>query len=335
MPHNKPGSWRGSRSLSGVGLGQELPVRYPSAICSGPMYSATETDEPELPTGSQLAWPTLEAIRELGGSATVTEIVETVIEQEGFDEDLQAVLRPDGVTTELYHRLAAARTYLRAAGAIESSQRGVWAITEKGRGMSEADMQGLSGVYQRQLAERRRQSGQADAQVTDTPTPEEADSEAGAEAGEDWREQLLRVLLELEPAAFERLTLRLLREAGFINTAVTGRPGDGGIDGLGVYRLSLVSFPVFFQCKRYRGSVGSSAVRDFRGAMAGRGDKGLLITTGNFTSDARSEATRAGAPPIDLIDGDRFCDLLKEFGLGLGVQTVEAVTVDEEFFRDV
>ena len=73
---------------------------------------------------------------------------------------------------------------------------------------------------------------------------------------------------------FERLARRLLREADFDSANVTGQSGDGGIDGLGVYRLGLVSFPVFFQCKRYQGSVGPSAVRDFRGAMAGRGDKG-------------------------------------------------------------
>lgn len=118
---------------------------------------------------------------------------------------------------------------------------------------------------------------------------------------------------------------------------MTGRTGDGGIDGLGVYRMSLVSFPVFFQCKRYKGSVGSAAVRDFRGAMAGRGDKGLLITTGTFTSEARAEATRDGAPPIDLIDGNRLCDLLKEYDLGVKttVRQVEDITVDTEFFTDI
>ena len=85
--------------------------------------------------------------------------------------------------------------------------------------------------------------------------------------------------MNMRPDAFERLARRLLREADFDSVKVTGQSGDGGIDGHGVYRLGLMSFPVFFQCKRYRGSVGAGAVRDFRGAMAGRGDKGLLITT--------------------------------------------------------
>src|SRR5438046_8254026 len=104
----------------------------------------------------------------------------------------------------------------------------------------------------------------------------------------------------MPPHAFERLAQRLLRKSGFSSARVTGRSGDGGIDGLGVYQISLLSFPAFFQCKRYKGSVGPGAVRDFRGAMAGRGDKGLLITTGTFTNDARAEAQRGGASPIDL-----------------------------------
>jgi restriction system protein len=153
----------------------------------------------------------------------------------------------------------------------------------------------------------------------------------------DWKDQLIERLLAMPPDAFERLARRLLREAGFVSATVTGRGGDGGIDGIGVYRLSLLSFPVFFQCKRYRGSVRASAVRDFRGAMAGRGDKGLLITTGSYTREAKDEATRDGAPPIDLIDGDRLCDLLKEQGLGVKVttRTIEDVGIEGAFFSDI
>ena len=137
--------------------------------------------------------------------------------------------------------------------------------------------------------------------------------------------------------AFERLARRLLREADFDSVTVTGQSDDGGIDGVGVYRLGLVSFPVFFQCKRYRGSVAPSAVRDFRGAMAGRGDKGLLITTGSFTAEAKKEATRDGAPPVDLIDGDRLCDLLKKYDLGVRTttRTVEDVSINPAFFGEI
>ena len=153
-----------------------------------------------------------------------------------------------------------------------------------------------------------------------------------------WRDELLNALLKMDPSAFERLVQRLLRESGFIQVEVTGQSGDGGIDGKGIMRLGgLLSFHVIFQCKRYKGSVTVSQVRDFRGAMVGRADKGLLITTGNFTKDAVREATRDGAPAIDLIDGDLLIDKLKE--LELGVQTkkieVEQITIDENWFSSI
>ncbi len=157
------------------------------------------------------------------------------------------------------------------------------------------------------------------------------------EAEAKWKADLLDLLLDLPSDAFERLCQRLLREAGFISVRVTGRSGDGGIDGMGVYRMALVSFPVFFQAKRYRGSVRPGTVRDFRGAMSGRGDKGLLIITGTFTADAKQEATRDGAPPIDTIDGYRLCELLKEYSLGVATRTrtIEDVTIERTFFQEI
>jgi len=158
---------------------------------------------------------------------------------------------------------------------------------------------------------------------------EEVEEDEAEEIALSWKERLLEVLLGIEPSAFERLCQRVLRESGFIKVEVTGRSGDGGIDGTGVLRLNLLSFQVLFQSKRYRGSVGSSVVRDFRGAMVGRADKGLIITTGTFTADARKEATRDGAPAIDLVDGDGLCDLLRSLRIGVKVETVESVTVDQ------
>ena len=151
----------------------------------------------------------------------------------------------------------------------------------------------------------------------------------------DWKEQLLTVLYDMEASAFEKLTQRLLRESGFIKVEVTGQTGDGGIDGQGILRMTLISFQVFFQCKKYRGSVGASAMRDFRGAMQGRGDKGLFVTTGTFSSSARQEATRDGAPAIDLIDGDALCELLKQLKLGVRTELVEKVTIEPEVFAAI
>jgi restriction system protein len=143
------------------------------------------------------------------------------------------------------------------------------------------------------------------------------------------------VLRGLAPDAFERLAQRILREAGFIKVEVTGRSGDGGIDGIGVLRVNLLSFHVLFQCKRYQSSVGAGAIRDFRGAMVGRSDKGVIITTGTFTPDAKREATRDGAPAIDLIDGDQLCDLLKDLKLGVHTEMVQRVKLEPGWFDDL
>jgi restriction system protein len=139
--------------------------------------------------------------------------------------------------------------------------------------------------------------------------------------------------MSLPPAGFERLCQRILRESGFTQVVVTGQSGDGGIDGYGILQVNpLVSFKVLFQCKRYAKSVAPSQVRDFRGAMAGRADKGIIITTGTFTAEARREATRDGAPPVELIDGEKLIDMLEN--LELGLKAVTTYQVESSFFAE-
>lgn len=282
-----------------------------------------------VPRYAELLWPTLVAVRTLGGSGSNNEIAEAVLEREDFSVDQQQVLHGDGPQTEIEYRLAWARTWLKFMGLLTNSSRGVWSLTDRGRAVTSDEVPSL---HRETVLERRAR------RASRTAASDETEDEASTDGGDgDWRQRLLGVLMDMSPGGFERLAQRLLREADSISVSVTGRSGDGGIDGLGVYRMSLISFPVFFQCKRYRGSVGAGAVRDFRGAMAGRGDEGLLITTGTFTADARSEATRDGAPPVDLIDGERLCDLLKAYALGVKteVRQVEDVMVDADFFNGV
>lgn len=69
--------------------------------------------------------------------------------------------------------------------------------------------------------------------------------------------------------------------------------------------------------------------------MMGRTDKGLIITTGTFSPDARREATRDGAPPIDLIDGEALCDKLKELNLGVATRMVEEIVIKPEWFDQI
>ncbi|MDY0059893.1 MAG: Mrr restriction system protein [Myxococcota bacterium] len=271
------------------------------------------------PTFDKMIWPTLQALREAGGSATNQELLDRVVQIMRISEEVQSILHGEGPTTEVDYRLAWARTYLKNAGAIENSKRAVWSITAAGRLLSEADALAIP-----KKVKKGEFGGSGHAQVKD-----EVKSEEG------WKDQLLKVLKEMPADGFERLAQRILRESGFVKVEVTGRSGDGGIDGIGVLRLTLISFQVFFQCKRYKETVSAGTIRDFRGAMVGRTDKGLVITTGRFTPDAKREASRDGAPPVELIDGDQLCELLKALKLGVKTELVEQVSVEPEFFAGV
>ncbi len=265
---------------------------------------------------SALMWPTVLALRELGGSGNIAEIEARVLKHNEFTEAQQAELMPNGSSTRIAYYLAWARTNLKRIAAVENPAPAVWALTELGTTLTEAKCNQLQQEWK---------TNHTKAPPGGKPKPPDE---------EKWKTSLLERLKAMSPKAFERLAQRLLREAGFRNVEVLGQAGDGGIDGVGVYRLSLVSFPIYFQCKRYQGSVSSGAVRDFRGAMAGRGEKGLLITTGAFTASARSEATRDGAAPVELVSGEALCDLLKEHRIGIRIteRIVEDIEVDPAFF---
>lgn len=270
-------------------------------------------------------------MRKLGGSARIAEISSQVAEQEGFTEEQLGVMHKPGLSS-LDYRLGWARTRLKNIGALVNSSRGVWALTESGLTLTRSQMEKLDKAPPKSAPIRPRKPDTTHHLPADPLDPTGPDD--SSVDPDEWRTDLLERLLQMSPDAFERLAQRLLREAGFRNVEVLGRSGDGGLDGVGVYRLSLVSFPTFFQCKRFRNSVAASAVRDFRGAMSGRGDKGLLITTGSFTRAAREEATRDGAPPVDLVSGDELCDLLKEYGLGVTVtkRVIEDIEIEPGFF---
>ncbi|MFZ0338711.1 MAG: restriction endonuclease [Terracidiphilus sp.] len=280
--------------------------------------------ESKVPTYDKLLWPVLKAMKALGGSSTNDELLDKVIELEHFPDAVQNVMHTERLT-KLGYRLAWARTSLGKAGALENPSHGVWAITEKGNALTAKEVEQIPAEV-RKLYKAEKGEKHKNLQETEDLSPEL----------KDWKDELLAVLTsQLKPDAFERLAQRILRESGFVKVEVTGRSGDGGIDGVGVLRLALLSFQVYFQCKRYKGSVSPTAIRDFRGAMVGRTDKGLFITTGTFTAEAKKEATRDGAPAIDLIDGDSLCDLLKNLKLGVTTKMVEEVSIDPSWFGKI
>jgi len=286
----------------------------------------------DVPTFDELLVPTIKALLELGGSGSIEEINSKVyVIAEISDETLQAPHGEEGTVSEVDYRLAWSRTYLKKFGLLENSSRGIWALSKSDITINELDPIEIVKAV-------REQSKLASSKTKTTSTEQQIENEITKEVDnlEGWKEQLLEVLYNITPAAFERLSQRLLRESGFFQVEVTGKVGDGGIDGKGIVRVSgLLSFHVIFQCKRYKGSVTPSQIRDFRGAMQGRADKGLVITTGTFTREAVKEATRDGAPPIDLIDGEMLCDKLKELKLGVETKLIESVDIKNEWFNSL
>lgn len=294
-----------------------------------------EDSFPDLPLMMLI---TLDTLRELGGSGTIQELVDHAIEAEGLTEEEQAYLMPNGRDRRFNYYLAWSRTYLKRGEALENSARGVWALTELGEGIATLEetkkIHAKVNEEERQRAKAKRDAKKGE-KVEAVPEDIAVDVFAPDEDETNWQNILLAQLMQMDPSAFERLAQRLLREAGFVKVEVRGKTGDGGLDGVGILRVNLVSFQVYFQCKRWGNSVGAKEIRDFRGALQGRADKGLFITTSSFTKQASDEATRDGAIAIDLIDGERLCELLKQFDLGVKTETVERVTIDGQWLKEV
>lgn len=272
-----------------------------------------------IPKYDELFNPTLTALKDLGGSGTNEEIEEKVAEILKLSEDEIAEIHR-GNRTKLSYRLAWSRNYLKRYGVLENSARGVWSLTSVGQHIAKVDPQ------------------EVNKRVKSLDKKEEAfpniddDQASEGDLSLDWEQSLLEQLQAVSPSGFERLCQRLLREAGFVEVKVTGKTGDGGIDGIGIIRINLISFRVIFQCKRYKGSVSSQQMREFKGTMSGRAERGIFITTGTFTRDAKLEAVRDGSPPVDLVDGERLVSLMKEYRLGVNVSVKEEVEVNKDWF---
>lgn len=269
---------------------------------------------------------TLKALHSLGGSASTSEIENFVIEDLNLsEEEISDIHR--STDTKLSYRLRWARTYLKQFGLLTNSQRGIWALTSKGlltKTVSSDD-----------VAKAMKEKNHKNKNKNKTKKIEE-ESKIDDEIEFTWKEELLDTIKNISPDAFERLCQRFLRELGFENVKVTGKPNDGGIDGKGILKLgNILSFHVVFQAKRYKDIVSPNTIRDFRGSMSANVDKGLVITTGRFTQEAKKEAQREGALPIDLIDGDELVEKLKELGMGVEIELVEKVSINTDWYNEI
>ena len=275
--------------------------------------------------------PTLQALKQLGDSGSVSEIENEVIKILNLTEDAMNEIHRES-TTKLTYRLAWARNYLKRYGLLENSSRGVWALTDEGQKLSSVDKEKVKKFVvkkdKEEQLDKKNKKTEKDFPVIENESEEIQEF--------SWQEKLLETIRKIEPAQFERLCQRLLRELGFINVEVTGKSSDGGIDGKGIIKIGeVLSFHVVFQAKRYQGTVSSSVIRDFRGAMDGRAEKGLIMTTGSFSREAKNEAQRDGARQIDLIDGNEFAEKLKDLRLGVNVELVEDVRIKTDWFKNI
>lgn len=268
--------------------------------------------------------PVLDALRALGGSGKPREVCDYIAEKlrvsnKKLDETLKSG------QTRYYNQVHWARQYLVWEGLLDGSTHGVWALTNAGYStqLDEAASRAIVSKWVKIHAAARKSEEQgSDAAVAIEPEVVEE---------QDHKYLLLELLKKVTPEGFERVCARLLRESGFEKVTVTGRPKDGGIDGIGILQINpFVSFKVLFQCKRYKGAVSRAQVGDFRNAMIGRADKGIIITTGTFSADARREADREGAPPVELVDGEKLVGMFERARLGLREKVV--FEVDHSFF---
>lgn len=293
-------SYKGSRTSEG-----HLSEHWRSELLSG-------HDKSEVPKSHEMYNAVLAALRRRGGSARINEITQEVIAVMGIPDHVAEIPHKDGRQTELEYNLGWTRTYLKNYGAINNPRMGVWTLTAKGNATSEVDHEKVVVGYENKRT-------------------------ASGNDSEQWRDELLNVLQDMPADGFERLCQRLLRDSGFIEVTVKERSGNGDINGEGIIRLGgLISFPVMFQFKRPYSNVSAKEISEFRGDMQGRTEKGLFCTTGDFTQEARREATRSGVPLIDLIDGTGLTDLLIE--LELGVKPIKATVegdVDTNFFQSI
>ena len=265
-----------------------------------------------LPSRNELMTPTIEAIKDLGGSANTDEIYERVVESMKLSDTLLEVINGKTGQSELQYNLSWVRTILKNKGILSKGGRGIWVLSDNNLPIKDTQINSTI---------KKEDEKEADEEISDA---------------EEWKKSDLEIITEkLSPNSFERLIQRILREKGFTQVEITGKTGDGGIDGRGIAKINgILSFHIIFQCKRYKGKVSSSEIRDFRGAMVGRTDKGLFITTGTFTRDAIREANRDGAPAIDLMDGDKIAEKLKELNLGIDVELREHITVNKKWFEN-
>ncbi len=276
-------------------------------------------DKKELPKNLRFFIPILDILKGLGGSGSPTEVKDSLIERTPLSEEEVNEKLGSGVT-RIDNQIIWAKVYLSAAGFLDYSNDNLWRLTTTGLNAIPTEEVMISAVKKIHHGAKKKDKNIVEEEMEVVEHIQ-------------YKEELLSILQSVSPQGFERICQRILRESGFKKVIVKGRSGDGGIDGEGILEVNpLVSFKVIFQSKRYKDSVPSGQIRDFRGAMQGRAEKGIFITTGRFTPEAKKEAIRDGVPPIELVDGEKLVELFEQRELGLKRKII--YEIDYKFFDE-
>lgn len=301
-----------------------------------------------MPTHQELVLPVLQAVKNLGGTARSREVVDEVISLLPNSDALIEISYPNRPNVSvLRDRTEWGRSTAKLVGGLEQPNRGMYMLTDFGEELlalpeSEA-ITLVKATYKERIRERRLENGQKPGSPSEPQNDVEneheepsaeviAETQADKEEYSNWEEQLLNRLHRMSPEAFEKFVLYLLRRYGLKLTHV-GATADEGIDGIGTAPLSpVLSSRVAVQIKRYAPngkSIGREVVALFqRDAQTKGAERAILVTLSRFTEPARKAATLT-TPTVDLIDGERLAQLVKDDGES-GVRLEP--TVNEKWF---
>lgn len=258
-----------------------------------------------------------------------------------------AELLPSGKQAKFVNRLAWAKSYLKQAGLLETTARGVFRITERGQAVLAENPDRIDMKYLERFPEYRafragepsrsdgKESGGGN--VIQSMTPEELLESGCQQLRSALAVELLAQVKAGTPAFFERLVVDLLLRMGYGGSRVdagqvVGKSGDGGIDGI-IKEDRLGLDVIYIQAKKWDADVGSAEIRDFIGALSvHRAEKGVFITTSGFRKSARETVEKVNRK-IVLIDGPTLAELMIDFGLGVSlVNTYQVNRIDSDFF---
>jgi len=274
----------------------------------------------EMPTYRELVLPVLRAVENAGGSAQRTEMEDLVSEM--FPDALLDVTYPNRPNKSvLLDRVGWGKSCAKLIGALDSPRQAFFVLTELGRELLSMDSEDAYAKI-RELDINYRASRRAAKHST---SDEEVLIDEEEEVEGEWREQLLGRLHQLSPEGFERFVIALMKTFEMTLEHVGGS-GDEGIDGIGLAPLSpVLSTRVAIQAKRYnpeKAAVSRDAVALFQRDAATKGaERAIMITLGRFTKPARDAAV-ATTPMVELIDGERLCDLVRQQEFGIRIQPV-------------